>query len=87
MDDMDVMNNEVVETAQDVVTEAAKKNPILGVAAGVGAAVVVAAIACFGRFYVAPRIAEKKAAKAEAAEKKGRYAEVEGGSDDSGTAE
>ena len=83
MDDVDVMNNEVVETTRDVVTEAAKKNPILGV----GAAAVLVSIACLGRFYIAPKIAEKKVAKAEAAEKKGRYAVVEGGSDDSGTTE
>lgn len=87
MDDVDVMNNEVVETTQDVVTEAAKKNPILGVVAGVGAAAVLVSIACLGRFYIAPKIAEKKVAKAETAEKKGRYAVVEGGSNDSGTTE
>lgn len=87
MDEMDIMNNEVAETAQDVVVEAAKKNPILGIAAGVGAAAVLVSIACLGRFYIAPKLAEKKASKAEAAEKKDRYTVVEGGSDDSGTTE
>ena len=85
MDEMDIMNNEVAETTQDVVIEAAKKNPILGIAAGVGAAAVLVSIACLGRFYIAPKLAEKKASKAEAAEKKDRYTVVEGGSDDSGT--
>ena len=85
MDDMDIMNNEIVETTQDVATEAAKKNPILGIAAGVGAAVVLVSIACLGRFYIAPKVAESKASKAEAAEKNGRYTVVEGESDDSGT--
>lgn len=87
MDEMDIMNNEVAEITKDVVVEAAKKNPILGIAAGVGAAAVLAGIACFGRFYIAPKVAERKATKAEAAEKKGRYAVVEGESDDSGTTE
>lgn len=87
MDEMDIMNNEVAETTQDVVIEAAKKNPILGIAAGVGAAAVLVSIACLGRFYIAPKLAEKKASKAEAAEKKDRYTVVEGGSDDSGTTE
>ena len=86
MDEMDIMNNEVAETTQDVVVEAAKKNPILGIAAGVGAAAVLVSIACLGRFYIAPKLAEKKASKAEAAEKD-RYTVVEGGSDDSGTTE
>lgn len=87
MDEMDIMNNEVAETTRDVVIEAAKKNPILGIAAGVGAAAVLVSIACLGRFYIAPKLAEKKASKAEAAEKKDRYTVVEGGSDDSGTTE
>lgn len=87
MDEMDIMNNEVAETTQDVVIEAAKKNPILGIAPGVGAAAVLVSIACLGRFYIAPKLAEKKASKAEAAEKKDRYTVVEGGSDDSGTTE
>ena len=87
MNDMDIMSNEVAETTQDVVVEAAKKNPILGIAAGVGAAVVLAGIACLGRFCIAPKLAEKKATKAEAAEKKDQYAVVEGGSNDSGTTE
>lgn len=87
MDDMDVMNNtEVVETTTDVVNEVAEKNPILGLAVGACAAVVVVGVACFTRFVVMPKLAEKKASKTETTESD-RYTVVDGESNDSGNAE
>lgn len=90
MDDIEIMNNdEVVETTTDFVADAAKKNPILGVAVGAVAALGLVGIGCLCKFCVIPKVTEKMEKNKAEAQKKynDKLIVIDDDSNDSGATE